>query len=47
MIKNDFTFLSSNKTTNIHAIECIPENGQFTRVIQIIHGMLEYIERYL
>lgn len=47
MIKKDFTFLSSNKTTNIHAIECIPENGQFTRVIQIIHGMLEYIERYL
>ena len=47
MIKNDFTFLSSNKTTNIHAIECIPENGKYTRVIQIIHGMIEYIERYL
>ena len=47
MIKKDFTFLSANQVTNIHAIECIPENGQYTRVIQIIHGMLEYIERYL
>ena len=47
MIKKDFTFLSSNQTTNIHAIECIPENGQYTGVIQLVHGMLEYIERYL
>ena len=47
MIKKDFTFLSSNQKTNIHAIECIPENGNYIRVIQIIHGMLEYIERYL
>ena len=47
MIKKDFTFLSSNQKTNIHAIERIPENGNNTRVIQIIHGMLEYIERYL
>ena len=47
MIKNDITFLSSNKKTNIHAIICRPKNGQFTRIIQIIHGMCEYIERYL
>ena len=47
MIKNDITFLSSNKKTNIHAIICKPKNGQFTRIIQIIHGMCEYIERYL
>ena len=47
MIKNDITFLSSNKKTNIHAIICQPKNGQFTRIIQIIHGMCEYIERYL
>ena len=47
MIKNDITFLSSNKKTNIHAIICQPKNGQFTRIIQIIHGMFEYIERYL
>ena len=47
MIKKDFTFLSANQTTNIHVIECIPENGQYTRVMQLVHGMLEYIERYL
>jgi alpha-beta hydrolase superfamily lysophospholipase len=47
MIKNDITFLSSNKKTNIHAIICQPKKGQFTRIIQIIHGICEYIERYL
>ena len=47
MIKNDFTFLSSDKKTNIHAIECLPENNKFTRVLQIIHGMCEYIDRYI
>ena len=47
MLKKEFSFLSSNKKTKIHAIECTPENGKFYRIIQIIHGMLEYIERYL
>ena len=47
MIKNEFTYLSSNKKTNIHAIECLPKNNKFTRVLQIITGMCEYIERYL
>ena len=47
MIKNDITFLSSNKKTNIHAIICYPKDKQYTRVFQIIHGMCEYIERYL
>ena len=47
MIKNDFTFLSSDNKTNIHAIICYPKNGKITRVFQMIHGMLEYIERYI
>ena len=47
MIKTNFTFLSSNKKTNIHAITCIPKNGNYTKVLQMIHGMYEYIERYL
>ena len=47
MIKNDFTFLSSNQKTNIHAIICLPKNNQYYRIIQIVHGMYEYIERYL
>ena len=47
MIKNEFTFLSSDQKTNIHAITCLPKDNNFTRVFQIIHGMCEYIERYL
>ena len=47
MVKYDYTFLSSNNQTNIHAIECYPKEGQPTRVLQVIHGMIEYIERYL
>ena len=47
MIKKDFTFLSSDQKTYIHSIVCYPHNGQFNRVLQMIHGMLEYIERYL
>lgn len=47
MIKDEFTFLSSDEKTNIHVITCIPKNGKYNRVMQIIHGMFEYIERYL
>jgi alpha-beta hydrolase superfamily lysophospholipase len=47
MIKNEFTFLSSDQKTNIHAITCLPKDNKFNRVFQIIHGMCEYIERYL
>ena len=47
MIKNDFTFLSSDQRTSIHYIMCSPQDGKFNRILQMIHGMLEYIERYL
>ena len=47
MIKNEYTFLSSNNKTNIHAITCLPRDGKITKVFQMIHGMFEYIERYL
>ena len=47
MLKYDFSFLSSDNKTNIHAIVCYPKNGKFCRIFQMIHGMLEYIERYL
>ena len=47
MKKNEFTFLSSDEKTYIHAIECLPEDTKFTRVFQIIHGMCEYIDRYM
>ena len=47
MIKIEYSFLSSDKKTNIHAITCLPKDGKYTRVFQMIHGMFEYIERYL
>lgn len=47
MIKNDFFFLSSDNKTKIHSIVCFPSNGKFSRILQMIHGMIEYIERYL
>lgn len=45
MQKNDFTYLSANGKTQIHAIEWIPET-EVTAVLQISHGMVEYIARY-
>lgn len=45
MKKNEFYFKSSDKRTAIHAIEWIPE-GEPKAVLQICHGMVEYIDRY-
>ena len=47
MKKEDISFLSSDKKNNIHAICCSPSNGQFSKILQIVHGMTEYIEKYL
>lgn len=44
-MKREFTFLSKEGKTNIHAIEWIPE-GKVLGVLQICHGMVEYIDRY-
>ncbi len=45
MTKNDFFYPSADGNTRIHAIEWIPE-GTVTGVLQICHGMCEYIDRY-
>ena len=47
MKKEDFSFLSNDKSTQIHAILCYPSEGKITRVMQIIHGMTEYIDKYI
>ena len=47
MQKEDISFLSSDKSTQIHAIICYPKNTKITRILQIIHGMTEYIDKYL
>lgn len=44
-MKNEFYYLSADEKTQIHAIEWIPEE-QTKAVVQLCHGMAEYIERY-
>ncbi|MCR5543676.1 MAG: lysophospholipase [Eubacterium sp.] len=44
-MKQNLTFLSSDGITNIHAVMLKPD-GQPKAVIQLVHGMVEYIERY-
>lgn len=44
-MKKDFYYPSSDGMTQIHAIEWIPQS-EAAAVLQISHGMVEYIERY-
>lgn len=44
-MKREFTFLSRDSVTQIHAIEWKP-NGEVKAVLQMCHGMVEYIDRY-
>ncbi len=45
MTKNTFEFLSNDSQTRIHAIEWIPD-GEPKAILQMCHGMVEYIDRY-
>ena len=45
MIKQDFYYPSSDGKTTIHAISWTPD-GEPKAIVQIIHGMTEYIDRY-
>lgn len=44
-MKQEFYYPSKDGRTKIHAIEWIPER-EVTAVLQICHGMVEYIDRY-
>ncbi|MCI5869120.1 MAG: alpha/beta hydrolase [Dorea sp.] len=44
-MKQEFYYPSRDGKTQIHAIEWIPE-GEMKGVLQICHGMVEYINRY-
>lgn len=44
-MKREFYYPSRDGVTKIHAIEWIPE-GEVTAVLQMCHGMVEYIDRY-
>lgn len=43
--KTEFTYLSSDGQTQIHAVKYVPE-GQPSGIVQITHGMVEHIGRY-
>lgn len=44
--KREFTFASSDGRTRIHAVEWKPGQGEVLGVLQIFHGMVEFVERY-
>ena len=44
--EKQFSFLSKDGKTKIHAVKWMPESGEYRAVLQITHGMVEYIERY-
>lgn len=41
-----FTFLSNDGQTTIHAVKWLPDNGNYCKILQITHGMVERIKRY-
>ena len=45
MVRNEFTFLSADGKTDIHAVEWLPEAAP-RAVLQIAHGVSEFILRY-
>lgn len=46
MKKSTFEFLSADKGTKIHGVRWEPEQGELQGILQITHGMVEYVERY-
>lgn len=44
--KQEFYFDSRDREHKIHAIRWIPEAGKPVCILQIVHGMAEYIDRY-
>lgn len=46
MLKEEFYFDSRSGVDQIHAVRYSPDDGQVKAVVQIVHGMAEYAERY-
>ena len=42
----DFTFLSTDGKTTLHGISWLPADREVVAVLQIVHGVAEYIGRY-
>lgn len=46
MVTTNFTFLSNDGKTAVHAVKWTPDSGEYKAILQITHGMVEFIERY-
>ena len=46
MRKEEFYFDSRDGQSKIHAVRYTPETAEIIGVVQIVHGMAEYVERY-
>ena len=46
MVTTNFTFLSNDGKTAVHAVKFMPDSGEYKAILQISHGMVEFIERY-
>ena len=46
MKKEEFFFDSRDNHSKIHAVRYTPDDGNVRAVVQIVHGMAEYVERY-
>lgn len=44
--KEEFTYDSRDNVSKIHAIRWIPQKGEIKGIVQIVHGMVEHIDRY-
>lgn len=47
MVTSNFTFLSNDGKTAVHAVKWTPDSGEYKAILQITHGMVEFIERYM
>lgn len=45
-MKEEFHFLSKDEVTGLRAVRYMPEDGLVRAVLQITHGMQEFIDRY-
>lgn len=46
MVTSNFTFLSNDGKTAVHAVKWTPDSNEYKAILQITHGMVEFIERY-
>lgn len=46
MKKEEFFFDSRDGRSKIHGVRYEPDSGDVTAVLQLVHGMAEYVERY-